>query len=112
MMRDSLDWQVNALCRGSDVNKFFPEPGVSVKVIQEIKDMCNRCPVQWECLEIVLEQELDLHGIFGGKTPNDRRAIRAEARRSNISLREASGIHDNESTKALDMERKDKTSLA
>lgn len=111
-MRDQQDWKLDALCRGSDVNKFFPEPGVSIKIIQEIKDTCNRCPVQWECLDIVLGQELDIHGIFGGKTPNDRRAIRAKARSANISLREASGLHDNESAKALDMERKDKTSLA
>ena len=98
------DWRTLALCRGSDVNKFFPEPGVSVKVLQSIKDVCNRCPVQLQCLELALAQELDLFGIFGGKTPNERRAIRNEARRRNISFREASGLHHDESAKALDLE--------
>lgn len=101
---DPDNWQIHALCRGSDVNKFFPEPGVSVKVIQAIKEMCSRCPVRWQCLDLALAQDIDQHGIFGGHTPNDRRAIRYEARRRGISVREASRLHDHESAKALNVE--------
>jgi len=75
------EWRMQAVCRGSDVNKFFPEAGVSKFHIEEVKKMCNVCPVSAECLELGLRTENEDYGIFGGKTVRERRAIKARRNR-------------------------------
>lgn len=43
------------------------------------KQLCHTCPVRLECLQQCIEYEAlsleDLHGVFGGTTPNERRAL-------------------------------------
>ena len=45
------------------------------------RSVCRRCPVRLECLEDALTFEGDQmqmrHGMFGGKTPEERRQIAA-----------------------------------
>lgn len=72
------EWRSNAMCRGSDVNKFFPPVGVSRTAVDEVKAICARCTVSAECLEYGLTEGNEDFGIFGGKTVRERRSIKAQ----------------------------------
>jgi WhiB family redox-sensing transcriptional regulator len=43
--------------------------------VEQAKSVCARCPVRAECLAYALDNGLD-HGIFGGATEAERRAVR------------------------------------
>jgi WhiB family redox-sensing transcriptional regulator len=62
----------DALCAQTDPELFHPEVGVS---ISHARKVCTTCPVRIECLEHALEHG-ELHGVWGGMTPNQRKAIR------------------------------------
>jgi WhiB family redox-sensing transcriptional regulator len=68
-------WRHRAACFGLDVNLFFPDKG---QVPQEIKAICEACPVKAECLEYALSvpQTADLTGIFAGTSARQRRKMR------------------------------------
>lgn len=68
---DPLSWMHDGLCTEIGGDLWFPEPGSNSN--QAIK-ICNRCPVQQECLEYGLQGNFD--GIYGGLTAKQRRAIR------------------------------------
>lgn len=75
-------WSDEAACRTEDPELFYAH-GVegmkmSVPQIAEAKAICNSCPVRRECLDWAIEHGETEHGIWGGKTPHERRA---EARR-------------------------------
>lgn len=107
------DWRFAAACRGSDVNYFFPEVGVSVKQTREIRRICSECPVRLPCLELGLESQNDEYGFFGGKSPNERQAINAERKRAARSaILQARRIHDHEPTQTLDMDRQAQARMA
>lgn len=57
--------------------KFFPLRGQSP---EPAKKVCARCEVRLDCLEYALEV-CELDGIWGGKTPTERRALRKRLRR-------------------------------
>ena len=44
----------------------------------EAKAVCATCPVRAQCLALAIEKG-DQHGIFGGRTPAERSAIRRRA---------------------------------
>lgn len=71
------DWHRDALCTGA-TDLFFPKLGASTRHIEYCKAICAQCPVQTECLDTAMSMPNDLYGIFGGKTPRERRAMRAE----------------------------------
>lgn len=69
-------WQDRAECIGSDPELFFPDTykGPNLKIVQKAKAVCERCTVTEQCAEYALNaQETD--GIWGGLTPDERRAI-------------------------------------
>lgn len=66
-------WRDRAKCKGFDVNEFFPPVGVN---IHHLKEFCSDCPVAYECVEYAVKYNLD-HGVWGGTSMTDRRAIRA-----------------------------------
>ncbi len=70
----SHDWQSKAECSDEPHETFFIEIGQSSKPAREI---CERCPVQFECLLDSLEYG-DRHGIFGGYTERERRTIKRD----------------------------------
>lgn len=39
------------------------------------KKLCSLCPIRQECLEMALINN-EIHGIWGGTSPNDRRKLR------------------------------------
>ena len=69
-------WHADANCRGLDPVLFFPGLG---EAADEAKAVCRRCDVQVECLTESLNSG-EKHGIWGGKSERERRAIRRRLR--------------------------------
>jgi WhiB family redox-sensing transcriptional regulator len=72
-----VDWS-QALCVGA-LRLFFPPD--TEKVTQawyEVpRSICGQCPIQPACLEYALKTESprDRYGMWGGKTPRERRRL-------------------------------------
>jgi WhiB family redox-sensing transcriptional regulator len=77
---NDIVWMEKAACSEKDPTStiFFPEVGQSGyqtrSVYAEAARLCLSCPVKQECLEYALDNGLG-HGMWGGKTPLQRRAI-------------------------------------
>jgi WhiB family transcriptional regulator, redox-sensing transcriptional regulator len=65
-------WRDRAACKGEPTQIFFATQGQDVRVARSI---CNNCPVRLECLEWAVDASVQ-HGIFGGRVPRERRALR------------------------------------
>lgn len=63
-------WHIRAACAGQDTEMFFSK---NHYVIMQALEFCGRCPVQNDCLKLALE--LGEHGIWGGLTEEQRRAV-------------------------------------
>lgn len=75
---DSLAWLDHAACRGEDPGVFFPAQGHSARPAKKI---CATCPVNQPCLEEALANPyLEDHGIRGGTSRQERKAIRQRRR--------------------------------
>ena len=76
--RTSLLWEDDAACLEQDPETMFPEGHGAQKRVAEV--VCGACPVRSECLDRALTNN-ESHGVWGGTTERDRRAIKkAEAR--------------------------------
>ncbi|WP_438490818.1 WhiB family transcriptional regulator [Streptomyces sp. S186] len=78
-----MDWRHRAVCREEDPDLFFPlgNTGPALLQIEEAKAVCRRCPVIEHCLQWALEAHQE-HGVWGGTSEDERRALkRAAARR-------------------------------
>ena len=74
------DWFDSAACRNLPSSMFFTNNNYSRPDSREehaAKQVCHTCPVRVECLAFGLEER---HGIWGGRTPRERRHIRRVAR--------------------------------
>jgi WhiB family transcriptional regulator, redox-sensing transcriptional regulator len=71
-------WIDRAACRadGVDPDLFFPvsESGLGARQVAAAKAVCAKCPVAADCLAWALRGEPA--GIWGGTTPDERRALR------------------------------------
>lgn len=78
---ERTDWREDGACAHADPDLFFPisSTGRALGQIAKAKATCAGCPVRQACLEFALDQDL-MHGIWGGATPEDRRAWRHERR--------------------------------
>lgn len=84
--RQAADWRDLAACLDHDPELFFPlgESGPSVPQIQDAKRVCARCAVREPCLAWALQNVME-HGVWGGSTDAERRAVRRRsARRSRL----------------------------
>jgi WhiB family redox-sensing transcriptional regulator len=70
-----LLWQEKAICKGLTSKFFAPDIRVKIRAsfYREAIEVCKQCPVIKECGEYALKEEI-MHGVWGGMTPNDRRA--------------------------------------
>jgi WhiB family redox-sensing transcriptional regulator len=66
-------WRYRAACRGADLDLFFPGRGESAEPARQI---CAGCPVRQPCLDYALSRGI-VHGIWGGLSERDRRALRS-----------------------------------
>lgn len=60
-----------AACLGEDLDLFF---SIEEAREQQAKEVCQRCPVRWECLGYALETR-QRHGIWGGLNPDERNLL-------------------------------------
>src|SRR4051812_43208920 len=63
-------WRARAACYGMDTNLFFPD--VAARADNAVA-VCGACPVAAECL---VENLKEMHGVFGGLTPDERIPVR------------------------------------
>lgn len=75
---EEWDWQLDATCRGMEVELFFhparERRRQKQRRIDEAKAICHRCPVLEECRQYAL-QTREPYGIWGGLSEEDRAAI-------------------------------------
>lgn len=64
-------------CRSTHPDVFFPETGRNVDA-QTAANLCRDCPILLPCLAWAVEHEK--HGIWGGTTPDQRKALRRMSR--------------------------------
>ncbi len=64
-------WRTRGLCQSVDPETFFPAPSESAEAAVAL---CRTCPVRGSCLAWALEAG-DLHGVWGGTTARERRAM-------------------------------------
>lgn len=90
------DWDFEPLvvdepaCDASMVDLFFPEAEIKDDSsgrkrrpranYEEARAVCATCPERTPCLDYALRHRIDF-GMWGGKTPRERREIRSEERR-------------------------------
>jgi WhiB family redox-sensing transcriptional regulator len=68
----------DAICRGVDIELFFPESGKG-STARKAKAVCFQCPVIADCAQWAIADP-SLAGVLGGFTERERRAIRADRR--------------------------------
>lgn len=70
-------WQADALCHEYPTLPWFPEHGTDPAELAAAHAVCRRCLVRAECMATALDLAPgDDHGIAGGTSPADRRALR------------------------------------
>lgn len=73
-----MRWQEAAACRDVDLSVFFPDVGEHSR---EAHRFCSVCPVRVECLDHAVTAP-ELFGIWGDKSPSERRAIRVRRKKA------------------------------
>lgn len=81
-----INWTEKAACKGFDVADFFPEDGFHVS--EEVREMCNGCPVKFECYIYAEKNRLDNFGVFGGYSPKQRRDMRSVTGRNSPKFKQ------------------------
>jgi WhiB family redox-sensing transcriptional regulator len=69
-------WVEDGLCGQIDPEVWFPST-LNIKEQNRAKNICKECPVINECLEYALAAD-EPHGVWGGTTPQERRALYRE----------------------------------
>ncbi len=64
-------WRTRGVCQSVDPETFFPAPN---EPVDSAVTLCRTCEVQGPCLAWALEVG-DCHGVWGGTTPRERRAM-------------------------------------
>ena len=79
------DWRLNAACRDTDPELFFPigTTGPAVEQIESAKEVCVGCMARDDCLDFAIVTNQD-SGVWGGTTEEERRIIRRQLRAARI----------------------------
>lgn len=72
-----IEWQALGNCFGVDPELFYPQRGGDVA---QAKAVCAECVVRDDCLEYALTEPVERFGIWGGRSEQERKALRAERR--------------------------------
>lgn len=72
-------WMDSALCAEVGGDLFFADKGQWADTFKA-KTVCRRCPVAPKCLSYALENN-EMHGVWGGTTPEQRKTLRTGSRR-------------------------------
>jgi WhiB family redox-sensing transcriptional regulator len=71
--RFAARWRELAACRGTDLDVFFPGRG---EPAEPARHVCAACPVRQPCLDYAITNRIT-HGIWGGLTGRERRALQS-----------------------------------
>lgn len=74
-----MSWRDRAACSEVTPDWWFPELGQNTNEHKMARELCKQCPVRQQCLEYALRENI-VHGVWGGLTPNERKALRRAAR--------------------------------
>lgn len=76
---DGGDWRVNAACRDTAPDLFFPvgSTGMAVDQIESAKRLCNACDSNKACLEFALATNQE-SGVWGGTSEEERKKLRKQ----------------------------------
>jgi len=82
------EWRAAAACLSADPEVFFPVAASSfaVKDVAKALQVCGRCRVRQECLDFAIRTG-EMHGIWGGTTPEERTRARRQLARDRRSRR-------------------------
>ncbi len=74
-------WMDLGACRDAEPELFFPvsSAGPALAQVAVAKAVCASCPVREPCLEYALDTAQD-HGVWGGLSEEERRALRRSRR--------------------------------
>lgn len=77
-------WRLRAACRGKPTDWWFPEQGQPSFVDGQpsARAICERCPVQPECLHYSTVDHYEKWGVWAGLNESERRRIRSRRRRT------------------------------
>jgi WhiB family redox-sensing transcriptional regulator len=79
LLGDALAWvTTGALCSQADPEAWHPEKGGRVN---EVKALCDQCPIEAECLQYALDTE-QAFGVWGGLSATERKRLRSKKRRA------------------------------
>ena len=87
-----MDWRHRSACLDEDPELFFPigNTGPAILQIEEAKQVCRRCEVREQCLAWALEAGQD-HGVWGGLSEDERRALKRRNARARVAPPDATG---------------------
>lgn len=68
-------------CFGGYSDDFYPERDTGSDPYFWARRVCETCPVRIECLDYALRAN-EVHGMWGGKTPDERTGLRRGRRRA------------------------------
>lgn len=81
------EWQEYASCIGKPPEWWFPDRGADATHAYSLgREVCSRCPVAEDCLEDALAHR-EHHGVWGGMSPRERRALLRERRQGGRAIR-------------------------
>jgi len=81
----SFNWMARGACRQADPELFFPAAAAkrpAARQVEVAKAVCAPCPVRANCLAYAVEARPE--GIWGGTTPDERRAARRRPPRGQV----------------------------
>lgn len=76
-------WVDLASCCDEDPELFFPigNTGPAIRQIEDAREVCDRCPVEAECLVWALTNNV-CDGVWGGTSESERQTIKRRMRRA------------------------------
>jgi WhiB family redox-sensing transcriptional regulator len=79
MTEYAMDWRADGACLSADPDLFFPIATgvVAAKQVTKAQRICADCRVQKQCLDFAMKTG-EVHGIWGGTTPEDRIRVRRQ----------------------------------
>jgi WhiB family redox-sensing transcriptional regulator len=93
MTRRVTDWQPEAACAEIGPGAFLlddeADTATAIAMYNQVRPVCDRCPVKTDCLEFALAVEGGAgssfrSGMYGGRTPKER--YRIHKRREQAAL--------------------------
>jgi WhiB family redox-sensing transcriptional regulator len=78
-----------AACKDYPVDLWFKKPGEGARdPYKDAKEVCASCPERVACLDFAMENN-EKSGVWGGKTPDERRKLRSARHRRRLAARRA-----------------------